>query len=85
MVDSEQLIRERAYHLWLQDGCPEGRADYHWHVAHEQVLGSLRTAGSAATATTKRAPAGQRATRSHRTAVLQASAKGAKNVQQARA
>jgi hypothetical protein len=58
MIDSDQLIRERAYHLWLQDGCPEGQADFHWHVAREQVLATLRqpTAKSA----TKRAPAAQR-------------------------
>lgn len=26
-------IREIAYFLWLQEGCPEGRADEHWTLA----------------------------------------------------
>ena len=31
----EQRIRERAYFLWRHEGCPEGRADEHWHRARE--------------------------------------------------
>ena len=34
----EQRIRERAYFLWQQEGCPENQADAHWHRAC--VLGS---------------------------------------------
>ena len=34
----EQQIRESAYHLWLLDGCPHGRADAHWLSAERQVL-----------------------------------------------
>lgn len=34
----EQQIRESAYHLWLLDGCPHGRADEHWLSAERQVL-----------------------------------------------
>ncbi len=34
----EQIVRERAYQLWEQEGRPEGRADEHWHRAHEQRL-----------------------------------------------
>jgi hypothetical protein len=29
----EQRIHERAYLLWQQEGCAEGRADEHWHRA----------------------------------------------------
>lgn len=29
----EQRIRERAYFLWQQEGCPEGRAEAHWRLA----------------------------------------------------
>jgi hypothetical protein len=29
----EQAIRERAYFLWRQEGCPDGRAIEHWHQA----------------------------------------------------
>jgi hypothetical protein len=35
MNDLENRIRERAYYLWLQEGCPEGRADVHWDEASE--------------------------------------------------
>ena len=35
MSDLETRIRERAYYLWLQEGCPEGRADTHWDQASE--------------------------------------------------
>ena len=31
----EQRIRERAYFLWQQEGCPAGRADQHWEQASE--------------------------------------------------
>lgn len=32
---AEQHIRERAYFLWLEEGCPENRADEHWFRACE--------------------------------------------------
>ena len=35
---SEQHIRERAYHLWEQDGSPEGRADEYWDKARRQIV-----------------------------------------------
>ena len=28
--NSEDAIRERAYFIWLREGCPEGRAKHHW-------------------------------------------------------
>jgi hypothetical protein len=28
-----QRIQERAYRLWEEEGCPEGRADSHWEQA----------------------------------------------------
>jgi hypothetical protein len=34
----EQAVRERAYHLWEQDGCPEGQADEYWQRALDQHL-----------------------------------------------
>jgi hypothetical protein len=64
MINPEQLIRERAYHLWIAEGCPQDRADFHWHIAREQVLASLRTPASKPR--TKRVPATQRAGRSRR-------------------
>jgi len=32
---TEQHIRERAYFLWREEGCPENRADEYWHRARE--------------------------------------------------
>lgn len=32
---AEQHVRTRAYFLWRQEGCPENRAEEHWHQACE--------------------------------------------------
>ena len=37
MSDIEQRIRERAYRIWLDEGCPEGRELDHWDMATELV------------------------------------------------
>ena len=34
----EQAVRERAYLLWENDGCPEGRAEEYWHRALDEHL-----------------------------------------------
>jgi hypothetical protein len=33
----QQRVRERAYQIWLDRNCPEGRADDHWNEARELV------------------------------------------------
>jgi hypothetical protein len=38
MQDLEQAIRERAYHLWIADGCRGGNADAHWLIAQREIL-----------------------------------------------
>jgi hypothetical protein len=38
MQDMEQVIRERAYHLWVESGCEDGNADAHWLVAQREIL-----------------------------------------------
>jgi len=38
MPNLEEAIRERAYHLWIADGQPEGRADVYWLNAQREVL-----------------------------------------------
>jgi len=44
MQDLEQTIRERAYHLWIEDGRREGAADFHWLAAQrESLTASLAT------------------------------------------
>ena len=37
---TEQRVRERAYFLWQQAGCPETQAPRHWHRACE-IEGSI--------------------------------------------
>jgi Protein of unknown function (DUF2934) len=34
----EQRVHERAYFLWLEEGCPEGRALVHWALAFTQQV-----------------------------------------------
>jgi hypothetical protein len=33
----EELVRTKAFYIWLDEGCPEGRADANWQVATELV------------------------------------------------
>ena len=34
----EEAIRERAYHLWIADGQPDGNADTYWLNAQREIL-----------------------------------------------
>jgi hypothetical protein len=45
MIDLEQKIRERAYQIWEQEGCVDGRAEQHWQMAKLE----LTVAGEAST------------------------------------
>jgi hypothetical protein len=38
MPDLEEAIRERAYHLWVADGQPDGRAQIYWLNAQREIL-----------------------------------------------
>ena len=38
MTNLEEAIRERAYHLWIADGQPEGKADVYWLNAQREIL-----------------------------------------------
>jgi hypothetical protein len=38
MPNLEEAIRERAYHLWVADGQPEGKADIYWLNAQHEIL-----------------------------------------------
>lgn len=33
MADRDDRIRELAYFLWMEEGCPDGAADRHWLAA----------------------------------------------------
>jgi hypothetical protein len=32
-------IRERAYEIWQEQGCPDGQAAKHWLAAEHEILG----------------------------------------------
>ena len=38
MTDMEYVIRERAYHLWIEGGRQDGQADNYWLAAQREVL-----------------------------------------------
>jgi hypothetical protein len=35
--DNEQQVRERAYQIWLEESCPEGREQFHWDRAVREI------------------------------------------------
>jgi hypothetical protein len=37
MDDFNERVRQRAYRLWVEEGCPEGRSEIHWDQARELV------------------------------------------------
>jgi Protein of unknown function (DUF2934) len=37
MEDLDERVKQRAYRLWVEEGCPEGRSDIHWDKARELV------------------------------------------------
>lgn len=32
-----ESIRQRAYELWVERGCPHGSADHDWHLAEQEL------------------------------------------------
>ena len=42
MHDPEQAIREAAYFIWKREGCPDDRAEEHWHRATAEIDGGSR-------------------------------------------
>jgi Protein of unknown function (DUF2934) len=48
MQDLEHAIRERAYHLWIADGQPEGNADVYWLTAQREILATTLNSTEAA-------------------------------------
>jgi hypothetical protein len=37
MDDFDDRVKQRAYRLWVEEGCPEGRSEVHWDKARELV------------------------------------------------
>ncbi|MDB5655987.1 MAG: hypothetical protein JWQ94_3600 [Tardiphaga sp.] len=67
----EQAIRERAYHLWLADGCRDGAADAYWLTAQRELLNAsltqadiVNTSALPVAATSKKAPSKAKAAKS---------------------
>ena len=55
MPNLEEAIRERAYHLWIADGQPEGQADIYWLNAQREIITtSVESSGSNAGAKRRR-------------------------------
>ena len=51
MPNLDEAIRERAYHLWIADGQPEGKADIYWlNAQHELFTTSVESLASPAAA-----------------------------------
>lgn len=40
----EQRIRERAYYIWEQAGCPEGKSVEHWRKAEAEIVAEEQAA-----------------------------------------
>ena len=59
MPNLEETIRERAYHLWIADGQPEGKAEIYWLNAQREILTTSveSSAGAAATVDVATKPA----------------------------
>ena len=51
MPNLEEVIRERAFHLWIADGQPEGQAAVYWSSAQREIL-TTSLEGSSETAAT---------------------------------
>jgi Protein of unknown function (DUF2934) len=76
MPNLEEAIRERAYHLWIADGQPEGQADIYWlHAQREILTTSIESSGSNAT-TAAPTDTGLAAMKSAKKAKVARSAKG---------
>jgi hypothetical protein len=37
MDDFDDRVKQCAYRLWVEEGCPEGRSEIHWDKARELV------------------------------------------------
>jgi len=42
--DLSNLIRERAYDIWIATGHRDGEAEQHWLAAEQEILSSLQSA-----------------------------------------
>ena len=78
MQDLEQTIRDRAYHLWLADGCRDGNADAHWLNAQREILAAslgniarVKVADAQAMSSSEKKPTRKATTKGKRRASMQ--------------
>jgi len=57
MSNLEQAIRERAYHMWVADGCRDGAADAYWLSAQRELLNASLSVADEVTASAMSEPA----------------------------
>lgn len=74
--DAERRIRERAYQIWQENGCPEGSDHEHWFLAEQEVAATALPTTDGATAAPPNAvpkkapkPAAERKPRARKAAV----------------
>ena len=57
MSNLEQATRERAYHLWVADGCRDGAGDAYWLSAQRELLNASLSASDVGTFSVMSEPA----------------------------
>jgi hypothetical protein len=56
MQNLEEAIRERAYHLWIAAGRPDGNSDAYWLDAQREVLTTAMDSSASAAAKPAKKP-----------------------------
>lgn len=56
-MDREQRIRDRAYAIWQERGCPDGSDHQHWFDAEQEIAAETASATAKKPAAGKAAPA----------------------------
>jgi hypothetical protein len=60
MQNVEEAIRERAYYLWMADGCPAGEGEGYWLSAQREILTAAMSGVESGTADAKPKPVAKR-------------------------
>jgi len=58
-ADLEERIRERAYAIWQEAGCPQGCDQDHWLRAERELAATAKPAAKRRAGTAAKAPAGE--------------------------
>jgi hypothetical protein len=74
---SDEAIKERAYHIWVREGCPHGRDFEHWVQAQVELEAEQPRGNGAAIRAKAAKPAAPRRTAAAKAAAAPAAAKAA--------